>query len=96
MKDLLLGVLLGILLTMLPSWLEKHKMDNYIDMAMVLVVVGIILLLSWRMMLKLISKRFPKFYIWINEFNASTPITNEYRKKAYRKNDGKDDSRHHD
>ena len=31
MRDLLLGIFLGVWLTMLVTWLEKHRMENYID-----------------------------------------------------------------
>jgi predicted PurR-regulated permease PerM len=56
MRDLILGVFLGVLLTVLPDWMEKHNMDNYVDVAMIIVIVGIFLLVIWRPVLKLIYK----------------------------------------
>jgi len=74
-------------------------MDNYIDLVMLIIVAGILLLVLWRPLLKLISKKFPRLYIWINEINAPTPITEEYRRKAYEekyKREGKGESSHKD
>ena len=92
MRDLILGIMLGALLVVFPEWMRAHRMDNYIDLVMLVLVSGILVLLLWRPLLKLISKRFPRLYIWINEINASTPITDEYRRKAYEKKNKKDGS----
>jgi len=31
MRELLLGIFLGVAIAMLPAWLERHKMESSID-----------------------------------------------------------------
>lgn len=89
MRELVLGVFLGVLLPILPKWMEEHKMDNYIDFVFFGLIIGIICLIAWRPILRLISKVFPRLYIWINELNATPPITDEYKRKAYHRKENK-------
>ena len=87
MRGIILGVFLGIWITILLALVEKYRMSDYLLWVFIGVSVILILLSLWRVILRLIAKHWPRFYIWINEFNSSIPITDEYRRKAYKKVD---------
>ena len=92
MRELLLGIFLGVAIAMLPAWLERHKMESSIDIVFYGVLALIGLISCWRIILKIISKVNPRLYIWINELNATTPITEEYRSKIKVKAKEKDNN----
>jgi hypothetical protein len=92
MRDLILGILMGGILAVIPNWMEKHKMDNYTDIVMIVCLSGIFLLLIWRPILRFIAKKNPRFYIWINELSSPPILDNDYREKAYTKKSKKNNN----
>ena len=86
MKHLLLGIFLGVWLAMLIAWLERHQMFCYADTVFYIITAILVLIASFRYILKVISVVSPRFYIWINRIltpPTPTPIDAEYLEKAY-------------
>jgi hypothetical protein len=54
MRDLILGVFLGVWITMLLTWLERHQMGA--DIVFYVVSALLFILLIWRFILKLIAR----------------------------------------
>ena len=69
MRNLIAGVMLGVLLTMFPTWLEKHKMDDYIDIAMGILIAGIVTILLWRWILDALWYLWPELWERINRLS---------------------------
>ena len=82
MLPIILGICLGAWITLGLALIERYKMTDYLWIAFIIFTVILILLGSFRFVLKFISKVSPRLYIWINEATSSTPITAEYRARA--------------
>ena len=78
MRDLILGVFLGVWITMFLTWLERHEMGA--DIVFYIVTALLIILLSWRFILKLIARVNPELWFMINKF-FETPKYDEYMQK---------------
>lgn len=82
MRNLILGAFLVIWITMLISWLERHRMDNNLD-AIFYVFTGIIVfLLVWRVIiLKIIAHISPELWLKINQWTAPTLYDEAMKKR---------------
>jgi peptidoglycan/LPS O-acetylase OafA/YrhL len=70
MRDLLLGILLGLWITILLALVERYKMSDSLIWVFVVVTVMLISLLSWRFILDIIHKKNPKLWLIINKATA--------------------------
>jgi hypothetical protein len=66
MRDLILGVFLGVWITMFLTWLERHKMGA--DIVFYIVTALLVILLFWRFILKFIAHTNPELWYRINKF----------------------------
>lgn len=82
MLTIIIGICLGVWITMGLALIERYKMSDYLWIVFIIVTVILGFLGSFRLILKYISKVNPRLYIWINEITSSTLITAEYRAKA--------------
>ncbi len=72
MRDLLLGILLGIWITTVQAWVERHKMFSLSDILFYLLTLAIVVLLAWRpIILPLIGKIWPELWLKLTDFNPA-------------------------
>src|SRR3972149_3973902 len=81
MRDTVVGVILGVWITMFVTWLERHKMSNFYDVAFYIVTGILVLMLSFRLVLKLLAHARPEWYLRVNSLFAPVPIDDTFLRR---------------
>jgi hypothetical protein len=80
MRELVLGILIGVAIALAPNWWEAHPMFN-VDSVFYTVLGLIVIVIFWRPILNLIDRFNPKFIRRLYEFWASPQLNEEHKKR---------------
>ena len=81
MRNLTLGVFLGVWITLLLALVERYKMSDYLWVVFVIVTLILIFLGLWRPILKIIAKYNPELWLKINQIFAPAQYDEAMQKR---------------
>jgi hypothetical protein len=82
MRDLVVGVFLGVAITIALALMEKYKMSDYVlELSLVVVILILVLAVLFRPFLTWIDKRNPVLYRRINETFATPPLDDKHTQR---------------
>ena len=70
MRELIIGIILGIWITVLLALVERYKMSDYLIWVFIGVTVILLFVASWRLILKVIAHYNPELWLKINQINS--------------------------
>jgi type VI protein secretion system component VasK len=72
MRELTLGVFLGVWVTLIIALIERYKMTDYLWVSVIIVSIVLIFIACWRIILNFIAKVNPELWLKINQINKPT------------------------